>query len=76
MGGTPFLNIRTIALLPDQHGFGLAQAIAAELYKKAIADGLERVHHCLMGPQAPPLKWDHGHGAVTREYTMYERALV
>jgi GNAT superfamily N-acetyltransferase len=68
------LNIRTIAILPDQHGYGLGQAIAATLYEKALAAGLKRVNHCLMGPLAPPQRWDHGHGVVTRTYTMYERA--
>jgi ribosomal protein S18 acetylase RimI-like enzyme len=66
------LNIRTIAILPDQHGYGLGQAITAELYRRAIAAGQTTVHHCLMGPLTPPQWWDHGHGVVTREYTMYQ----
>ncbi len=69
------LNIRTIAILPDQHGYGLGQAICAELYRRAIAAGQTTVHHCLMGPLTPPQRYDRGHGVVTREYHMYERAI-
>ena len=67
------LNIRTIAILPDQHGYGLGQAIAAELYRRAIAAGQTTVNHCLMAPLSPPQRYDHGHGVVTRAYTMYQR---
>ncbi len=67
------LNIRTIAILPDQHGYGLGQAITAELYRRAIADGQKTVNHCLMAPLSPPQRYDHGHGIVTRAYTMYQR---
>lgn len=69
------LNIRTVAVLPHVGGFGLGQAIVAELYQRAIAAGLKQVHHCLMGPNTPPQFWDHGLGQVTREYTMYERGV-
>ena len=69
------LNIRTVAVLPYVGGFGLGQAIVAEHYRRAIAAGLKRVHHCLMGPNTPPQFWDHGLGHVTREYTMYERGI-
>lgn len=67
------LNIRTIAILPDQHGYGLGQAIAAELYRRAIDSGQRTVNHCLMAPLSPPQRYDHGHGVVTRAYTMYQR---
>jgi GNAT superfamily N-acetyltransferase len=66
------LNIRTIAVLPDQYGYGLGQAIVAELYRRAIDAGQTTVHHCLMGPLTPPQRYDHGHGLVTRSYTMYQ----
>ena len=69
------LNIRTIAVLPEHCGCGLGQAIAAELYKRAITSRKKRVHHCLMGPMTQPQRWDHGHARVTREYSMYERAI-
>jgi hypothetical protein len=69
------LNIRTIAVLPDQHGYGLGQAIAAELYRRALESGQKTVHHCLMGPLTPPQRYDHGLGVVTREYEMYERSI-
>jgi GNAT superfamily N-acetyltransferase len=69
------LNIRTIAVKPHHSGFGLGQAIAAELYRRAIDAGQRRVHHCLMGPHAPPQRWDGGLGVVTREYQMFERKL-
>ena len=69
------LNIRTLAVLPGQHGYGLGQAIAAELYRRAIAKGQKKIHHCQMGPDAPPQRWDRGRGRVTREYAMYERSV-
>jgi hypothetical protein len=50
------------------------QAIAAELYERAIAAVQNKVHHCQMAPNTPPQLWDRGHGRVTRDYTMYERA--
>ncbi|MHB8876837.1 MAG: GNAT family N-acetyltransferase [Myxococcaceae bacterium] len=68
------LNIRTVAVYPHAAGFGLGQAISAELYRRAIAAGIKTVHHCLMSPNTPPQFWDHGLGSVTREYTMYERS--
>ena len=69
------LNIRTVAVYPHATGFGLGQAISAELYRRAISTGIKQVHHCLMSPNTPPQFWDHGLGSVTREYTMYERAI-
>jgi len=69
------LNIRTIAVLPDHCGCGLGQAIGAEHYRRAIDSGKRYVNHCLMGPMTAPLRWDHGHGRVTREYAMYERGI-
>lgn len=74
LGPADTLNIRTIAVLPHVSGFGLGQAIVAEHYRRAIAAGLTRVQHCLMGPTTPPQFWDRGLGQVTREYTMYERS--
>jgi len=70
------LNIRTIAVKPHHSGFGLGQAISAELYRRAIDAGKQCMHHCLMGPYTPPQRWDHGHGVITREYEMYERVLA
>jgi GNAT superfamily N-acetyltransferase len=69
------LNIRTLAVLPGHHGYGLGQAITAELYQRAIDAGHTAVQHCLMGPDAPPQRWDGGLGRVTRTYTMYERGI-
>ena len=69
------LNIRTLAVLPEYSGYGIGQAITAELYRRAIDKGMVAVHHCLMGPTTPPQRWDHGHGRVTREYAMYERGI-
>jgi GNAT superfamily N-acetyltransferase len=69
------LNIRTVAVYPHAAGFGLGQAIGAELYRRAIAAGIKKVHHCLMSPNTAPQFWDHGLGSVTREYTMYERSI-
>ena len=74
LGPADTLNIRTIAVLPHCSGFGLGQAIVAEHYRRAIAAGLKRVQHCLMGPTTPPQFWDRGLGQVTREYAMYERS--
>lgn len=69
------LNIRTLAVLPGQHGYGLGRAIAAELYQRAIDAGQKVVQHCMMGPDAPPQRWDGGQAQVTREYAMFERAI-
>ncbi len=69
------LNIRTLAVLPEQSGIGLGKAIAAELYRRAIMAGMKAVQHCLMGPDMPTLRWDRGHGLVTREYAMFERGI-
>ncbi len=69
------LNIRTLAVLPEQSGIGLGKAIAAELYRRAIMSGMKAVHHCLMGPDMPTLRWDRGHGVATREYAMFERGI-
>ncbi len=69
------LNIRTLAVLPEQSGYGLGKAIAAELYERAIANGLTAAHHCLMGPDMPTRRWDHGHARVTREYAVFERGI-
>jgi len=69
------LNIRTIAVLPEQSGIGLGKAIAAELYRRAVTAGMKAVNHCLMGPDMPTLRWDRGHGIVTREYAMFERGI-
>ena len=74
LGPEDTLNIRTVAVLPHCSGFGLGQAIVAEHYRRAIAAGVKRVQHCLMGPTTPPQFWDRGLGQVTREYTMYERS--
>lgn len=75
VGPQDTINLRTIAVYPHAAGFGLGPAIAAELYRRAIAAGYNKVHHCLMSPNTPPQFWDHGLGQVTREYTMYERAI-
>jgi len=69
------LNIRTLAVKPKHHGYGLGQAIAAELYERAVEKGQKIVHHCQMGPDAPPQRWDGGLAQVTREYEMYERGI-
>ena len=69
------LNIRTLAVLPGQYGYGLGQAIAAELYQRALDGGQTIVQHCLMGPDAPPQRWDGGQAQVTREYAMFERGI-
>lgn len=70
------LNIRTLAVKPKHHGYGLGQAIAGELYQRAIDAGQRIVHHCQMGPDAPPQRWDGGLAQVTREYEMYERGIL
>jgi len=69
------LNIRTLAVKPKHYGYGLGQAIAAEHYQRAMDAGKRIVHHCLMGPDAPPQRWDGGLAQVTREYEMYERGV-
>ncbi len=69
------LNIRTLAVLPGHYGFGLGRAIAAELYQRALDAGQTVVQHCLMGPDAPPQRWDGGRAVVTREYAMFERGI-
>lgn len=69
------LNIRTLAVLPGQHGYGLGRAIAAELYQRALDGGQKVVQHCMMGPDSPPQRWDGGQAHVTREYAMFERAI-
>ncbi|MEN8162842.1 MAG: GNAT family N-acetyltransferase [Acidobacteriota bacterium] len=69
------LNIRTLAVLPGHYGFGLGRAIAAELYQRALDAGQTTVQHCLMGPDAPPQRWDGGQAQVTREYAMFERGI-
>jgi len=69
------VNLRTLAVVPEHSGYGLGKAIAAEIYRRAIAAGLTAAHHCLMGPSTPPQRWDHGHGRVTREYAMYQRGI-
>ena len=69
------INLKTIAVLPGQYGFHLGQAIAGELYRRAIDAGMTKAQHCLMGPLTPAQRWDRGLGRVTREYTMYERAI-
>lgn len=69
------INLKTIAILPGQSGFGLGKAIAAELYQRAIDAGLKNARHCLMGPMSPVQRWDQGLGKVTREYTVYERSI-
>jgi GNAT superfamily N-acetyltransferase len=74
LGPPDTLNIRTVAVLPHSTGFGLGRAIVAEHYRRAIAAGVKRVQHCLMGPTTPPQFWDRGLGQVTREYAMYERS--
>ena len=69
------MNLRTLAVLPGHHGYGLGQAIAAEIYQRAIADGQKFVHHCQMSPVTPPQRWDGGRAQVTREYSMFERGI-
>jgi len=69
------INLKTIAVLPNQAGFGLGKAIAAEIYRRALAAGQIKAQHCLMDPESPVQRWDHGLGQVTRTYTMYERGL-
>ncbi len=69
------INLKTIAILPGQSGFGLGKAIAAELYQRGIDSGLKKAQHCLIGPMTPVQKWDQGLGMVTREYTIYERSI-
>ena len=69
------LNIRTLAVLPGQHGYGLGRAIVAELYQRALDAGQTTVQHCLMGPDAPPQRWDGGQAQVTREYAMFDRGI-
>jgi GNAT superfamily N-acetyltransferase len=69
------LNIRTLAVLPGHYGYGLGRAIGAELYQRALDAGQTTVQHCLMGPDAPPQRWDGGKAQVTREYAMFERGI-
>ena len=69
------LNIKSVAVLPNQYGFGLGQAIAAKLYRDAMDSGVKVMQHCLMDPWSPEQRWDGGTGEVTREYTLFERAL-
>lgn len=75
VGQKDTMNIRTIAVLPAHCGFGVGQAVSAELYRRAIASGMKKVHHCTMGPNSPTQRWDKGVGIVTRQYAMYERAI-
>lgn len=69
------INMKTIAILPEQSGYGLGQAVAAELYHRALDGGHDQAHHCLMDPLSPVQHWDRGLGQVTREYTIYERSV-
>jgi GNAT superfamily N-acetyltransferase len=67
------INLKTIAILPEHSGYGLGQAIAGELYQRALVAGQRQAQHCLMDPLSPVQHWDRGLGQVTREYTIYER---
>jgi GNAT superfamily N-acetyltransferase len=69
------INLKTIAILPEHSGYGLGQAIAAELYQRALSAGQQQAQHCLMDPLSPVQRWDRGLGQVTREYTIYERSV-
>lgn len=69
------INMKTVAILPEQSGYGLGQAIAAELYRRALDAGQQQAQHCLMDPLSPVQHWDRGLGQVTREYTIYERSV-
>lgn len=73
--GSDTVCLKTIAVLPSQYGYGLGQAIGAEIYQRAIKRGFTKALHCLMDPMSPAQRWDGGLGIVEREYTMYERSV-
>jgi GNAT superfamily N-acetyltransferase len=69
------VNLKTFGVLPHLHGSGVGAALAWEAYRRFRARGFTRVNHCLMRAGNRADQFDRGMAAVTREYSLYSRAL-
>ncbi len=69
------VNLKTFGVLPHVHGVGVGAALACETYRRFLAKGFTRVNHCLMRAGNRADQFDRGLAQVTREYTLYQRAL-
>jgi GNAT superfamily N-acetyltransferase len=69
------VNIKTFGTLPRVHGLGAGAALAMEVYRRAIRRGFTRINHCLMRAGNEADLMDRGGARVTREYTLYSKAM-
>lgn len=67
--------VKTFGVLPAWRGLGLAPALACEVYRRWLARGARRVHHCLMAAGEASERFDRGAGVVTRRYGLFGRPL-
>ena len=70
------INVKTLGTLARVHGLGIGAALAHEIYRRFEARGFTRVNHCLMRAGNLADLLDRHKAQVTREYTLYSRALT
>lgn len=71
---TRTMNAKTICVLPDARGKGLAPALSAKIYESALAKGYEVSRHVLIKKDEIP-RFDKGVGRIFKEYVLFERGL-
>lgn len=70
------LYLKSFGVREEWRGTGLAPAFTAEVYRRWLDRGVERVHHCLMGQTESSARFDRGAGVITRRYRLLARPLA
>jgi GNAT superfamily N-acetyltransferase len=65
------VNVKTLGVLPERRGTGVAAALMQRFYAMAVQKGYKRVNLCLIRQGNPAERLDAGFGQLLRRYRLY-----
>ncbi len=65
------VNVKTLGVVPERRGIGLAAALMQQFYEMAVQKGYKRVNLCLIRQGNPAERLDAGFGQLLRRYRLY-----
>jgi len=74
-GRARIMNAKSLGILPDHRGAGLAGMLMHQLYRVALNRGFNRVNLCLFHESNPSGSLEAGLGAISRKYKLLKKTL-
>lgn len=73
---TDAVNLKSLGVLPQHRGGGLATALMCSAYQRAEDKGYQKANLCLISDTNPSGRIDAGLGQLLRRYRLYHRVLA